>query len=498
MRHSGYHSKMRPLLAFLVICCMSGRSVAYDLPDLGDSSSAVFSSQDEKALGREIMLEIRSDRVYFDDPESVDFLNSVGNRLLAVSDDLGGQQFEFFLIQDASLNAFALPGGFVGVHTGLMMAAENESELASVLAHEISHITQHHIARMIEAQSKNMPLSLAAMAAAILAARSNPDASMGTVMGAQAGMIQAQLDFTRENEREADRLGIQRLIKSGYDPRAMASFFGKLQRYGRFYEGTSPAYLKTHPLTTERLAEIQDRLQDVPYRQVQDGPDFQLIRARIAALTGTPREAMRYFDGRSLDPKRLEDRPLFYGKAVAQWRSGRLDEAASTLALVRTLYHPNVLFDSLGAQIVHDQGNLSEAINLYRTALHHYPDERALNYGYIKTLLDAHRDQEGLEAINNRLSLSRSDYHLYDLQARAYANLGKQLLSHEALAESYVRQGNLTAALDQLQIAVKSDDGDFYQNSSVEARIREIKRELKAQNSKKSDRTNLSGSLTSH
>ncbi len=493
MLNPSYHSKMRPFLVFLVICCLVGTSAAYDLPDLGDSSSTVFSSQDEKALGHEIMLDIRSDRVYFDDPESVDFLNSVGNRLLAVSDDLAGQQFEFFLIQDSSLNAFALPGGFVGVHTGLMLAAENESELASVLAHEISHVTQHHIARMIEAQSKNMPLSIAAMAAAILAARSNPDASIGAVVGAQAGMVQAQLDFTRENEREADRLGIQRLLKSGYDPRGMASFFGKLQRYGRFYEGTSPAYLKTHPLTTERLAEIQDRIQNLPYRQVQDGPDFQLIRARIAALTGTPREAMRYFDGRTLDIKRPEDRPMLYGKAVALWRVGKLDAAASTLAEVRAVSQPNAIFDSLGAQIVHDQGHLDEAINLYRTALRHYPDQRALNYGYIQTLLDAHRDQEGLDVINNRLMLSRGDYHLYDLQARAYAHLDKQLLSHQALAESYLRQGNLTAALDQLQIAVKSDDGDFYQNSSVEARIREIKKELSAQ-SKKGDRSKLSGS----
>ena len=221
---------MRKILILLLTVGLVGNPAAYELPDLGDSSAAVFSSQDEKALGREIMMEIRADRDYFDDPETVDFLNSVGNRLLAVSEDATGMQFEFFVVQDPSLNAFAMPGGYIGVHTGLMVAAENESELASVLAHEISHVTQHHIARMIEAQSKNMPLTFAAMAAALLAARSNPNASVGAMMGAQAGMIQAELDFTRENEREADRLGIQRLIKSGYDPRAMSTFFSKLQR----------------------------------------------------------------------------------------------------------------------------------------------------------------------------------------------------------------------------------------------------------------------------
>jgi predicted Zn-dependent protease len=471
---------MHRILVFLLISCMVGTSLAYELPDLGDSSSAVFSHQDEKALGREIMMDIRSDKAYFDDPESQDFLTSVGNRLLAVSDDVNGQDFDFFLIQDASLNAFALPGGHIGVHTGLMMAADNESELASVLAHEISHVTQHHIARMIEAQSKNLPITLAAMAAAILAARSNPDAGMGAAMGAQAGMVQAQLDFTRENEREADRLGIARLLKSGYDPRAMISFFTKLQRYGRFYEGTAPAYLKTHPLTTERLAEIQDRLQSVPYRQVKDGPDFQLVRNRIAALVGTPREALLYFKGKTLDPKQPSDLPVLYGLAVAQWRSGDLKSAAATLASVRAVSPPNALFDSLGGQILHDAGNLPDAIALYQKSLIRYPNQRALNYGYIKSLIDNHQDQDALDFIGNRLLVSRSDYHLYNLQAQAYAHLDKQLLSHQALAESYLNQGNKEAALDQLVIASKSGDGDFYQKSSVEAQIREIKASLAA------------------
>ena len=484
---------MRKILILLLTVGLVGNPAAYELPDLGDSSAAVFSSQDEKALGREIMMEIRADRDYFDDPETVDFLNSVGNRLLAVSEDAAGMQFEFFVVQDPSLNAFAMPGGYIGVHTGLMVAAENESELASVLAHEISHVTQHHIARMIEAQSKNMPLTFAAMAAALLAARSNPNASVGAMMGAQAGMIQAELDFTRENEREADRLGIQRLIKSGYDPRAMSTFFSKLQRYGRFYEGTAPAYLKTHPLTTERLAEIQNRLQGLPYRQVQDRPDFQLIRARISALTGGSQAALRSFEQQKLDVKNPDDLPQVYGLAVAQWRARQLDAAAKTMASLEAVTAPNALFYSLDAQIKHDAGDAPGALALYRAGLNHYPDQRALNYGYIQALIDSNRDQEALDFIAKRIAFNGRDYHWYQMQSMAYAHLNEQLLSHQALAESYIKQGNLQAAMDQLQIAIKSGDGDFYQKSSVESRIREIKTTLEAEKGGRNKGSRLTG-----
>ncbi len=475
---------MKRFLAPLFLLLLALPLRAYDLPDLGDSSGAVFSDQDEQALGHRVMQEIRSDPAYFDDQDSVDFLNSVGGRLLAISDDVAGQQFEFFLLQDPTLNAFALPGGFVGVHTGLMLAAENESELASVLAHEISHVTQHHIARMMEAQKKNLPITIASMAAAILAARTSPDGAVGGMVGAQAQAIQAELNFSRENEREADRLGIQRMIKSGYDPRAMASFFSKLQRYGRFYEG-APAFLQTHPLTTERLAEIQNRLENVPYRQVQDRPDFLLIRSRIAALVGTPHEALRYFEGKDLDIRRPEDIPLLYGKAVALWRNGLLAAAEKQLAAVRAVAPPHVLFVSLDARIVHDQGHLKKASQMYETALSRYPDNRALNYGHIETLIDLHHDREALAAIDNRLQLTSSDHRLYEMAAKAYAGENRQMESHAALAEAYLALDNPSAALDQLEIALRSGDGDFYERSAVESRLEMVKKYLAPDKKKK-------------
>jgi predicted Zn-dependent protease len=475
---------MKKVFLCLLICCFAGYAIAAELPDLGDSSANYLSPQEESALGRQVMMEIRSDPAYFDDPVSVDFVNHVAGRLLAVSEDAIGMHFEVFILQDPTLNAFAMPGGFIGVHTGLIMAAETESELASVLAHEISHVTQHHIAREMEAQSQNMPLTLAAMAAALLAARTSPDAAVGGMMGAQAGAIQAQLNASRGYEKEADRLGIQRLIRSGYDPRGMWTFFEKLQHYDSFYEGV-PAFLQTHPLTTERLAEIQNRLQNIPYKQVQDSPNFQLVRSRIKALVGTPNEAVRSFAGEELNPKYPQDQPEIYGYAVALWRNHQFTEAQQKLDSIRLYAKTNPMFLSLNAAIAQDEGKLDLALDLYHQALSQYPDDRALNYGYIKTLLTLKRNQEALAHIRKRISHNEQDAKLYNYEARAFAALNQQLASHQALAYYYERMDNYSAALDQLQIALKTGDGDFYQKSSVEAEIDTIKNALASDKAKR-------------
>src|SRR4051812_25450597 len=209
-------------LRYLLLIFLLGlgpRVLAEGLPDLGDSSQSSFSSLDERRLGDEIMREVRADRAYYDDPEATDYLNELGHRLTANSSD-SRQEFRFFFMQDRQINAFALPGGFVGVNTGLILAAQSESEAASVLAHEISHVTQRHIARILDQQKNSTVISLAALALALLAARSNSDLTAAASTFGQAGAIQNLLNFTRDHEREADRVGLQLLETSGFDPRA--------------------------------------------------------------------------------------------------------------------------------------------------------------------------------------------------------------------------------------------------------------------------------------
>jgi len=266
--------KFQTALAALLI---AGTALADELPDLGDVSQSALSPAQERKLGEGIMAQIRSNPAYLDDAEVNDYLDTLGYRLVSNSPDPSGA-FEFFALEDSAINAFALPGGFIGVHSGLISAAQGESELASVMSHEIAHVTQRHIARLIAAQQRIGLASMAALAVAILAARSNSQVSAAAIAAAQAGSIQSQLNFTREHEREADRIGLQIMEKSGFDVHAMPIFFERLQKATRVYETGAPSHLRTHPLTFERIADIQSRIENVPFRQVPDSLEFQLVR----------------------------------------------------------------------------------------------------------------------------------------------------------------------------------------------------------------------------
>ena len=270
------------LLSLPLLACADG------LPDLGDVSQTMVSPQMERQIGEQSMLQIRASNSYLDDPELTDYINRLGDRLVANSSE-PSQPFEFFVINDNAINAFALPGGFIGVNTGLIQLTQNESELASVLSHEISHVTQHHLARMVSGQKYDSLAAMATMAVAILAARNNPQAASAAIVGAQGGVMQRQLDFTREHEKEADRIGLGILDKSGFDTRAMPAFFDRMQKATQILDSnTTPSYLRTHPLTTERVADVDNRVQQIPFHLVPDSLDFQLMRARLNALQKTP------------------------------------------------------------------------------------------------------------------------------------------------------------------------------------------------------------------
>lgn len=451
---------------------------AADLPELGEAASSDLSPAAEKKIGERIMTDIRwRDPSYLDDTDVETYLNQLGGRLAAASSDpaIG---FYFFGVNDNSINAFAMPGGFIGVNAGLLLAAQTESEVAGVLAHEISHVTQRHIARQVMRERQLSMGTMLAMVLGLLAARSNSQVAGAAVVGSQAGAVQAQLGYSRDFEREADRSGFDILTKAGFDVRGMSDFFERLQRSTRVYENNAPVYLRTHPVTGERISDMQNREQGVAYRQVADSQDFHLVRARLRAGRGTPAEAVKDFRAIVGDQKFASPGAAHYGLAVAYARSRDWVAAERELSAARTNGIRSPMIDRLLAEARINQGDASGGMAIYKEAMGRYPLNFSLLYGYGDALAKLRRYKESLAFADSQLQLYPKDVRLHKLRAESRAGLGQRALQHQALAEVFSLQGQTAGAIEQLQLAQKAGDANFYELSAIDSRLRELKQRL--------------------
>jgi predicted Zn-dependent protease len=475
---SRYHSRMKIYLWLILGLLWPLAMVRADgLPDLGEMERSGLSVPAEKRLGEKIMLEIRRDPAYLDDPEIAGYISQLGQRLEGYIEG-ARQPFEFFVVRDAMLNAFALPGGYIGVHSGLILAARSESELAGVLAHEISHVTQSHLARMFGKQSEIQLVSLLTMAVALLAARSNPDVAIGAAISGQAAGVQQQLNYSRDFEREADRFGLDLMEKAGFDTRGMGSFFERLLQFGRLYENNAPGYLRTHPMTTERITDMENRIAQKPYRQVPNSDDFGLVRAKIKAYDGTPGDAVADFAAHLKSGKYARETDARFGYAHALLRDNKIAAAEAELATLRRLKLQSPLLETLTAQVQLRQKDVEGAFRTLQNAIQRYPHERAVTYALVEAKVGAGGTAHLADAhalIEREMQLTPGDARLYRLQAKTYAAQGKLLHQHRAQAESYLAEGQLDQAILQFELARKAEDGDFYEHSAVDARLRELK-----------------------
>lgn len=460
-----------PALRLLAaILCFTLPARAVDLPDLGEVSRATLSESSEDRIGREIMRQIRDSGDYYDDPVLLEYLTGLGERLASASPE-PGRRFEFFAVRDPTLNAFALPGGYIGVHTGLISATRNESELAGVLAHELGHVTQKHIARMVDNQKNANLVSILALAVAILAARSNSDVSQAALATSQAYSIQNQLNFTRENEREADRVGLQTLAAAGYSPQGMVSFFERLQAQGRIYENNAPGYLRTHPLTYERIADMQNRLGQMRYQQREDSLEYLFVRARVQAEEGEARDALSRFEARV---KERGDAGNWYGLARAALRANELARARAALQALAPYEDRSPLVPLLRGEILLAENRPGEAVQALEAAGRRFNGYRPLAYLHARALLLARRPAEAIDLIRQQQRIWTSDIHFHTLSAEAYQALGQLAQANLAQAEAYALEGRTSAAIDQLQQAQKRKNSDFYTQSIIDARLREL------------------------
>ncbi len=466
---------MRLPLFLLLTACVAVAVHATELPDLGEAARATVSEAEEGRIGREIMREIRVDKDFLDDPEVNEYLGALGERLAAAS-SAPYRQIDFFAVKDPMINAFALPGGHIGVNTGLIAATRSESELAGVLAHELGHVTQNHIARSLQNQKSGMVAALAGLAVAILAAHSdNPQIAEAALTSSQAYAMQNQLRDTQNHEKEADRVGLQTMAKAGFAPGGMALFFKSLMSQDRLYDSNVPGFLRTHPMTYERMADLQNRAEEMKFKARPDSLEYALIRARIQALAGEPRDAFDRFDALAAE----RDEPaLWYGLALSAVRAGNKDRADLAIKHLDQGQH-SASIDYLSAQVLLETGRVDQAVARLSGAILRYPGYKPLAFAYAQSLLRQGQAAKAKSFVADRLRLWPEVPRLYRLLAEANHALGRHTEEHLAQAEAYSRLDQPNQAIEQLQLARQAGDGDFYSLSVVDARLRDLK-ELQA------------------
>ena len=469
------------MLALFLCAPVAAEVTNLDLPDIGDSTGRLLSPEFERRLGQAFLSQVRKQADIVSDPEINAYIESIGYRLVSQSDN-NEQQFTFFIINDPLINAFAAPGGIVGINSGVILNSDSESELAGVMAHEIAHVTQKHMARSVEMSKKMSIPTLAAMLGAILIATQNPDAGQAALMAVQGASAQAQINFTRANEQEADRIGIQMLVRSGFDPRGMAAFFRKLQQSSRF-SAQAPEFLRTHPLTTRRIADANARAATYSAaRAIDESQSFPLVQAKlIASLYKTQRDAVEFFSHRLAGVEQgFEKDVARYGYSIALAGAGHYALAREQVRRLLSADPENVAYLLAAADIEIKDGNYDTAFRIFSNTEQLYPDYRPLVLNYANALLKAGQPGLARDKLREFGRFHAPDITYFDYLTRAEAEAGNPIESSIANAEYYFLTGETRVAIEQLkhQLRQQAPRPDYYQTERIKARMAFLEQEL--------------------
>lgn len=484
-RTSQFFSRLVILLATALPGAQT-QALNTELPDLGNSAGGLMTPKREQLLGKAFMRSVRRSQEVIDDPLLTDYLQGLGKRLVRQS-SASGSPFAFFLIDSPEINAFAGPGGYIGVYTGLLATTETESELAAVIAHEIAHVSQQHLLRTWEATSQmSVPQAAILIAAAVLGATVGGDAAAAAAIGSQAAMLQQRINFTRANEKEADRIGIEILSESGFEPRAMATFFARMGKANRVYASKLPEFLMTHPVTTSRTADALGRAEQFPYRQTPDSLRYQLARANLMQRRiPQPEDAIRELKMMLDDGRFRSEEATRYGIALAQIRAKQFDAAAATLDGLIAQQPDSIEFIVSRADVDRNRGRYAAALDRLRDALAEHPFSYAANLAFAETALASGDPAAALDALKRFLAYRDDVPEVYQMLSRAAGDLGRQGLGHEYLAEYYHLNGETKRAALQIEIALKQPELDFYDASRLESRLAELNAELDEEDRRK-------------
>lgn len=472
------------------------------LPDMGDPGGDSLSRIDERKYGEMIMRQIRPDPDYSNDLVIYDFLNQMERRLLQAAKKLqlgganeqgsGAYNFEVFAVKDSSINAFALPGGFIGFHTGLIVSADSESEVASVMGHETGHVLQRHLARQMDKQTTNTMIALAGMVLGALAMTRNPQAGAGLMQGGQAVAVNNQLSYSRDAEREADRIGFQILDASGYDVNGAPGFFQRLQKITGIMDKGVPSYVRTHPLTTDRIADMQDRVRTIAQKNITFSPEFYFIKARARMEQSGTSSGMydlkNTFDSLSKQPQIGKQLEGFYGLALIDQRQGRIDSAEINLQQARSLFQKaisqgsviqkqSLSLDITSSELALAKGKNEEALQIAQSTLRAYPQSYAAGAAMINAELKMGKTNDAITWLKARTRSQPNEIVWWNLLSKSYDQAKNIPMRHYALGEKYALEGAWPSAIEQLKIARSAGGADYYQGSSIDARLRELQKQ---------------------
>ncbi len=451
------------LLATVLVVVTGAQAQSGRLPDLGDASGGLLTPAEELELGRSLLREIRRSLPLVDDPEITFYIDALGSRLVSHATDTSGP-FHFLTVDNDQVNAFAMPGGIVGMHSGLILAARDEAELAAVIAHEIAHITQRHIARMYaRGRDINFTTGLAILAA-VIAASIDPQLAQAAITGGMAAGMQAQIDFTRSNEAEADRVGIRILSSAGFDPHAMADFFERMQELSRGNRDALPEYLRTHPVTLGRISDARGRAAQMTGDFGRDDTgDFDWIQARVRALAD-PQRSLR--DARS----RSAHTPLqAYEAAVAHLELGETAAAARQLATIPPVEAPTLTLSLAEVALLRHQGDPAAGLALLDDLDAIYPQHPVVQQMQAKLRYEAADYREAVRITDQVLRRQTTpEPEVLRLKAEAADADQRRAISREAMAEYFFHRGQYAEAVRQFDQALLAPDATIRDIERIE------------------------------
>ncbi|RBP52677.1 M48 family metalloprotease [Arenicella xantha] len=444
------------------------------LPDLGSSAASFLSEYESQQLGRAFIRQSRSFLPYISDPELVDYINRLGNRLLSVSD--ANHPYRFYLVDNRVINAFAVPGGHVVIHSGILTKSESESELASVIGHEISHVTQNHISRKLESSQYDGWLVLASVLAA--AASGSGEVAQAAIGVSQASIIQRQLSYSRSYEAEADSLGIRLLSRAGFNPAAMPVFFKRLLDESRVSESHAPEFLRSHPLTINRIAESAERVRAYPPGPPQDESEFLLMRAKANAGYNEDHVLVRdqYL---SLINSGQNTLPNRYGYALALSQNGEFDKAREEISKLLADYPGNISVELIQADNELEAGKIEDGLAILRRL---YEQQTAkgnhlIDIYFANALVLTRHHDEAIPILQQALSVNPDEPYLHILLSRAHGEKGNDYEAYRERGEYHYLRGNYKFAVEQYKRAFRLTKSE-YQRARLAARIEEVEQEL--------------------